>query len=117
MIESVFNRGAHSVTIISIATDDVVSDIRWSVWRTVPGGYVTGIDMPWHKFPAVVPAHGIIRLLVTIHHPRNCAAYPKVGGVSTAVYAGYHRVRWESLLHSHTTDISYFQPDDVVRVC
>jgi hypothetical protein len=116
-ITSLDNLGAHSVKVTSIDTGDVATDIRWSVYRTVPGGSNLGVSTPWRRFPAVVPAKGTIRLLITIHHPANCAAYPKIRGISTATYTGDHDVHWESLLHSHTTSVQFYGDDQGIRVC
>jgi hypothetical protein len=113
LIESITNRGAHSVKITSIDTDQIVTSVRWSRYQTVPGGNVDGEATTWHRFPAIVPGHdGIIRLLVTIHRPSYCAAQTAGGDV---FYTGEHVVHWESLLTSHTTAISYLEP--IVRLC
>lgn len=120
LIASLDNRGAHSVKITSIETGDMVSDIRWSVYRVVNGSSVEGVATPWRRFPAIVPAHGTIRLLITLHHPSNCSAYPSYHGVSDARYSGIHPVHWNSLLHSHTTLVEVpLGPDgdDGIRVC
>src|SRR3954469_6047379 len=110
------NLGAHSVKITSIDTTRVVSEIRWSVYRTPPGVSVSGEDTPWHVFPATIPAGGTIRLLLTLHRPDDCDRYPRMSGVSTARYGGRHRVNWESLLHSHVTFVD-LMGDDGIRVC
>jgi hypothetical protein len=118
MIASLDNLGAHSVKITSIETDDIVSDIRWSVYRVVADGNIDGLATPWRAFPAIVPAHGTIRLLITIRHPNNCSSYPEYGGVREAMYGGAHVVHCESLLHSHTTLVDVLlAPDEGVRVC
>gem|GEM_PF-6450476 len=104
LVASLRNAGSHSVEITAIDRDDVVSDVRWSVLATVPGGYVSGLDTPWQNFPAEIPAHATIRLLITIHRPAYCQ-----DGVSAAngndLYSGSHRVHWKSLLGSHLTTI------------
>jgi hypothetical protein len=92
-VTSLENLGAHSVKVTSIDTGDVATDMRWSVYRAVPGGLVSGVRTPWQRFPAVVAANGTIRLLITIHRPADCAAYAKVGGVSTAIPADFSSSR------------------------
>jgi hypothetical protein len=94
--------GAHSVKITALDHGDVVSDIRWSTYRVVNGGDVEGVDTPWRRFPAIVPAHGRIRLLITLHHPDDCPSDTKGGEPGLPRYGGYQRVHWESLLHDHT---------------
>src|SRR4051812_7041675 len=84
LLISLENLGAHSVKITSIQTGDIVSEIRWSVYHAVAGGSISGVATPWRAFPAIVPAHGAIRLLITMHHPGNCSAFPKYRGVSQA---------------------------------
>lgn len=117
MIASLDNPGAHSVKVTSIDTGDMVSNIRWSAYRFVAGGSNTGVETPWRAFPASVPAHGTIRLLITIHHPSNCSAYPKFQGVSDASYGGHHVVHWESLLHRHATLVDVLSLDQGIGVC
>lgn len=119
IIAALDNDGAHSVTITSIDTGDMVSNIRWSVYRLADGGSIEGVPTPWRNFPAIIPAHGTIRLLITIHHPSNCAAYPTYHGVSDARYDGAHLVHWKSLLHNHTTPIEFLTGPygDGIRVC
>jgi hypothetical protein len=118
LIASFDDLGAHSVKITSIEPGDMVSDIRWSVYRLVAGGNASGVATPWHAFPAIVPAHGTIRLLITIHHPNNCNAYPEYHGVRDVTYDGQHIVHWESLLHTHATLVDVLPgPDGGIRVC
>lgn len=71
---------------------------------------------PGYAVPAIVPAYGTIRLLITIHRPSNCSAYPKYRAVSDARYGGDHLVHWESLLHSHTTLVDVLSPDEGIGV-
>jgi hypothetical protein len=113
LIASISNRGHHSVKIMSIDTDNVASAIRWSAYRTVPGGSVEGTNTPWQSFPTVVPGQGTIRLLITIHHPANCHAYPQ----GSDYYSGLHTVHWHSLLHTHTTTIDDGLAQDDIRFC
>jgi hypothetical protein len=112
VIGSVANLGAHSVKITSIDTNEVVTDVRWSVYRE--GRTNIGADTPWQSFPAVIPAHGTIRLLTTIRRPTKCPATttPGVG----SFYSGSEIVHWESLLHDHTTTISD-GPSITVQIC
>jgi hypothetical protein len=115
------NRGAHSVKITSIENGDMVRQIRWSVYRVVNGGSAFGVATAWHAFPAIVPAHGSIRLLITLQHPSNCSAYPKYRGVRDVTYTGGHLVHWESLLHKHTSLVEVMSGaaafDEGIRVC
>lgn len=118
LIESLSNLGAHSVKVTSIERGDMVTSIKWSVYRIVAGGNVEGVPTPWQAFPAIVPAHGSIRLLITIHRPANCSAYPSFDGVNGAAYRGTHIAHWDSLLHSHATPVDVLGGDgNYVRVC
>jgi hypothetical protein len=116
LLSSVENRGSHSVKITAIDTDEIVSRIRWGVYRTGPGGDVTGTRTPWRAFPAVVPAHVVIRLLITVHRPSYCERPTKTLQPGS-FYSGYHRVHWDSLLHSHTTTIDDGLGDRNIRIC
>jgi hypothetical protein len=109
LLESLYNAGSHAVEVTAIDTDDVVTDVRWSELRTVPGGYISGISTPWREFPADLPAHTTIRLLITIRRPAYCHDSEfAVNG--NDLYSGPHRVHWKSLLRSHVTTV-----DDQVR--
>ena len=116
LLESVENTGAHSVTITSIDTDGIVTAIRWSTYRMVPGGYVSGVETPWHSFPAVIPAHGTLRLLVTIHRS-NAYCQATQPGTLTAYYTGQHLVHWESLLRSHASTIGGDLDGRMIQIC
>jgi hypothetical protein len=116
LIGSIDDRGAHSVRITSVDRGGAVGDVRWSVYRLRNGGAISGEPTPWHGFPAVVPAHGTIRLLITIHHPDNCAADPTNHDASLGTYDGGLTVHWESLLHSHTSRV-YAVDGENIRVC
>ena len=98
------NDGSHSVEVTSIAPPSEVSDVRWGVYRSVPGGSAAGVNTPWRPFPATVPAHGTIRLQFTVHRPA-CKLNGPGGGVSSA-YDGSLRVNWRSLLRAHTTFVN-----------
>lgn len=100
-IASLANSGSHSVEITSLEPPSEVSDVRWSVFHLVPGGNVEGVDTPWRSFPATVPAHGTIRLLLTVHRPACTASGP--GGGFSVSYDGTVLVHWRSLLHTHAT--------------
>jgi hypothetical protein len=118
LIASLDNRGDHSVKVTSIETGDIATSIRWSVYHVLNGGYITGTDTPWRTFPAVVPPHGTIRLLITIHHPKDCNQYPKIRGISQARYHGWHWVHWESLLSDHRSELQLLDDgNDGIRVC
>ena len=101
--------------VTSIETDAIASRFEWSVYRVVSGGSVDGVRTPWRAFPAVVPAHGTIRLLITIHHPNNCNQFPN----QEEQYAADHWVHWESLLHTHRSflEIESGGGDDAIEVC
>jgi len=114
---SLSNVGDHSVKVTSIDRGSMVTDIRWSIWRVVNGGPITGEDSPWRHFPVIVPAQGTIRLVITIHRPVDCGAHPTVPGGNPESYSGYHHVHWESLLHDHTSDVQIFNRDDGIPVC
>jgi hypothetical protein len=115
-MESLANRGSHSVKITSIETDPLVTQIRWSVYHVVGGGSAFGTDTPWRDFPAIVPGHyGIIRLRITIRRPLDCKSVPHGPG-GAVYYGGGHVVHWDSLLGSHTTVIDDGF-DQQIRVC
>jgi len=116
LITAIRNDGAHSVKITSIETGWATSKIQWSSYRVVNGGNVSGVETPWRSFPAVVPAHGTIRLLLAIHHPSDCRQY---ADVEEATYDAAHWVHWESLLHSHRTllDLWPDSSDEGVGIC
>ena len=103
LLASIRNRGPHPVTITSIDSERGVTDIRWSAYRFVPGGAVSGIATPWHRFPATVPGDGTIRLLITIQHPADCRDLAP--GTMGRDYIGTHEVHWKSLVGSHTTTV------------
>jgi hypothetical protein len=108
------NRGAHSVKVTSIDPGPVATDIKWSVYRFIAGGSISGVNTPWRSFPAIIPAHGTIRILVTLHHPAYCSRTQP--GTDDTVYFGEHQVHWESLLGDRTTGVRFFD-DDGIRVC
>ena len=113
LIASLDNLGSHSVKVNSIETDSVVTRIQWSTYRVASN--VEGANTPWQSFPATVPAHGRIRLLITIHHPGYCQNEP--ANSSARYYSGIHTVHWESLLHHHTTQIDDGIGDRSVGIC
>ncbi|HEX8079388.1 MAG TPA: hypothetical protein VF557_04190 [Jatrophihabitans sp.] len=113
LLASLDNAGSHSVKVTSIDTDDVVTKVRWSELHTVPGGPVSGSSAPWRDFPAVIPAHTTIRLLITIQRPTYCQENKyQLGAV---FYSGSYRVHWKSLLGSHITTIGDQIAD--IRLC
>lgn len=87
---------------------------RWSVLKIVPGGEISGISTPWRDFPAVVPAHTMIRLLLTIHRPASCHD-SQFAADGKDLYTGSHRVHWKSLLRSHVTTVEDQLPD--IHLC
>jgi hypothetical protein len=115
LIGALENRGAHSVKVTWIELDGIATSIRWSEYRSVAGGDITGVPTPWRPFPAIVPATGRIRLLITIHHPDTCGASALDRAAIEPVYRGVHRVHWDSLLHSRTTFVTIVHRD--VGVC
>lgn len=119
LISSLDNAGAHSVKITAIDHGPLVSDIRWSSYRLLPDSSLEGAATPWRRFPAVVPAHGTIRLLITVHHPANCSAYTKADQPVLPRYGGYHRVHWDSLLDDHVSWLDLYGLDmtDEPTVC
>jgi hypothetical protein len=121
LISTLSNLGDHSVKVTSIDTDRVVSSIRWSSYRFGTDQNVEGVDTPWRPFPAIVPAHGTIRLLITIQHPGNCGSYPPGEPSQSSnigqYYSGLHTVHWDSLLHSHSTVIDDGIEERNIRVC
>ncbi len=115
MFETVDNEGSHSVTITSIPTNTIVSRVRWSVYSTSKSHSNLGDTAPWNAFPATVPAHGTIRLLVTINRPAECQGQP-YGSGAQVLFNGQLDVHWKSLLGHHATSISY-GGDGGIRVC
>jgi hypothetical protein len=114
-IESIANRGSHSVKITSIETNQIVTAVQWSTYELTAGSSVFGTDTPWRDFPAIVPGdYGVIRLLVTIRRPTHCNAVPH--GPDGVFYSASHIVHWESLLHSHTT-ATRDEFDRNIRIC
>lgn len=99
LLASLSNLGSHSVKVVSIDTDNIVTAIQWSVFRD--GRTILGADTPWQSFPALVPPHGVIRPLITIHHPSDCSSQP--ANAAGRYYGGFHTVHWQSLLHDHTS--------------
>src|SRR5579875_1050200 len=123
LFASLGNDGSHAVTVTGLSylqDQPVVSGIRWSSHRLVPGGSADGVDTPWHSFPATIPAHGTIRLLIALHHPADCARY-QGAGFSGHDYTCGLVVYWKSLLHRHATDVRVTPEQQVqglsVRAC
>lgn len=117
LIESLANRGSHSVKVTSIDRDFAVVRIQWSRYRLGPDDLGTGADTPWHAFPAIIPAHGTIRLLITLHRPRGCPTGPP-SVVGRIYYGDAYPVHWDSLLGSHTTTIAGgYATDGHVQLC
>lgn len=113
LLASLDNAGSHSVKVTAIETDNVVTKVRWSELHTVPGGPVSGMSTPWRDFPAVVPAHTTIRLLITINRPTYCQKDQDPQGA--LFYSGSYRVHWKSLLRSHITTLGDRAAD--IRLC
>ncbi len=99
------DRGAKPVTVTSIDTGGAIADVRWSTYRFVDNGSAFGVEAPWRAFPATVPAHGTIRLLVTVRHPGDCNAYPTAQGVSEAPQVASLVVHWQSPLGAHVDEV------------
>jgi hypothetical protein len=100
---SLANDGAHSVKITSLGLDGPAVRAQWSPWILLPGGSDYGKNLRARNFPAVVPANSEIRLLITIRKS-SCA--------QTIGYAPVVTVHWDSLLHSHATDIDFAPSDE-----
>lgn len=107
IVGSLRNSGSQSVAISSVDIPLGVTEVRWAVYAPVPGGSVEGADTPWQVFPATVPASGQIKLLVTVRRPADCTAYRYRVGRSD--YDGHLVVKWNSLLHTHTSDTDALQ--------
>jgi hypothetical protein len=104
LMTSLDNAGSRKVEVMAIDTDAVVTDVRWSVLKTVPGGVISGLPTSWQKFPADIPAHTTIRLLISIHRPAYCHQ-SRLAADGDDLYGGSHRVHWKSLLRSHITTV------------
>ncbi len=102
VMEALYNNGSHAITITSMSSQREVSQIRWSPFTIVGGGTLGPQGAQWQDFPAVIPAHGVIRLLVTVHKPANC---PPQSEHVAVPYRPVHEVRWKSLLWSHSTSL------------
>jgi len=100
---SLANDGAHSVKVTSLELDPAAVRAQWSPWILLPGGSDFGKDLRSRPFPAVIPANSEIRLLITIRKP-TCTQ--NVG------YAPVVTVHWDSLLHSHSTEVDFAGSDE-----
>jgi hypothetical protein len=114
VFSSLDNLGAHSVEVSSIDLGLFATDIRWSVYRVEAGGPISGVGTSWHPFPAIIPSHGTIRLLITLHRSSYCSHVQR--GSIDGSYFGDHDVHWESLLGDRTTHVELFE-DDGIGVC
>jgi hypothetical protein len=116
IIESLDNRGAHSVKVTSIALSQFIAAVKWSAYEFKPGGNVAGENTPWHDFPATIPAKGAIRLLVMIHRD-DALCGSTAPAAAREYFPGNHTVHWKSLLHSHTTDVTRSAVGAGIRIC
>lgn len=117
MMSSLRNGGSHAVTVSSVDYPQfhaAVSGIRWSTWKPIPGGYVSGASTPWHSFPATIPSDWTIRLLISVHRPADCASYLRSASAA-GTYDGTVKVRWKSLLGYHDTYLTGLT--ESVKVC
>lgn len=103
LLASLRNTGSHAITISWISSDETVSNIAWSQYSVVPGGDLTGQPRPWRNFPASIPAHGTIRLLVTVRRPPECAS---LAPGTSMMFGGQYTVHWRSWLFRHSTTVS-----------
>lgn len=92
------NHGSHDVVVTSVDPVAPAVRVQWSDYVFRPGGDSTGQARPWQDFPARSPAHGMIRLLVTIRKPQQCGPGEP--------YQSKVNVHWNSLLGSNTTTIT-----------
>ena len=103
MVALLGDTGSHTVKVSSVDADPVLARVQWSTYRTVPEGSVQGVDTPWRSFPATIPAHGYVRLLLTLRRPASCKAFYRLH--SDGAYDGSLQVHWRSLLRAHTDDV------------
>lgn len=101
---SLANDGSRNVKITSVGLGPAAVSAQWSPWILLPGGLDYGKNTRARGFPAVVPAHSEIRLLITIR--KSTCTDQHVG------YAPVVDVHWDSLLHSHSTEIDFARSDE-----
>ncbi|MBO1753893.1 hypothetical protein [Allobranchiibius sp. CTAmp26] len=104
MVAALENSGSHAVRISSVGAGPGTSEVQWSTYRTVPEGSTFGVDAPWRSFPATIPPHGTIRLLLTVRRPADCRQF--IAHYGNPTDDGSLAVHWRSLLHTNT---SYLQ--------
>ena len=112
MVGLLQDSGSHAVKVSSVDADRGVTQVRWSVFHTVAEGNAFGNDTPWRSFPATIPAHGTIRLQLTLGRPADCGAHTQDGHET---YDGSVGVHWRSLLTEHTTTLTVLA--EPVTIC
>lgn len=113
MVAALENSGSHAVRISSAVGGPGTTGVQWSTYRTVPDGSVFGVDAPWRSFPATIPPHGTIRLLLTVRRPADCRTFIAHYGVGTD--DGWVDVHWRSLLHTNTSSLQVLL--DPLTIC
>jgi hypothetical protein len=91
--------GRFDVRVDRIDLNQYVVAAQWSEYHLSPGGSISGDDRPWRAFPSKLPAHGQIRILVTIRQP-DCTINSNKGSVVQHV-----TVHWHALGIGHSTPI------------
>lgn len=96
------NNGSFAVHIdkVIFGPDPAQVAAQWSPFRFQPGGDVSGEALPLRNFGATIPAHGRIRVVITLRQP-NCANGAWAGWSFRAI-----TVKWSALLHTHTTTLT-----------
>jgi hypothetical protein len=86
------NTGGDAVTVDSVKPIGVSGTTQWSIYKVVPGGYLSGVPAVYNDLPARVSAGGSIRLRVSVQ-PADCAKGQRLefDGVDVAWHAlGFH---------------------------
>jgi hypothetical protein len=117
LFDALRNEGSHSVKVTSVNGDMSIVQLKWSKYHIANGDSIFGVDAPWRDFPATIPAHGMIRLQVTISRPSLCRSMPK-HGPGGLFYSGTYQVHWQSLLGSRTSTVqTTYAYDYSVQLC
>lgn len=103
MVALLEDTGSHTVKVSSVDADTAVTGVQWSTYRTALEGNVQGVDTAWRAFPATIPAHGFVRLLLTLRRPASCVAYDRLHG--DGAYDGSLQVHWRSLIRAHSDNV------------
>ncbi len=110
LMMGVRSTGPVPVRIDGVDLDHVVVSARWSLYHLTPGGAISGDARPWREFNATLPAHGELRLMVTIRQ-LDCAVPANHGQGFD-----YITVRWHALGIGHSTRLNFQKTVDICPV-